>query len=427
MDQGGPSMDLAALESKSSEIAADAQVTTASIARALRRAARQSRLPVPLISGGAGYRARKGDKAFRWGILVSFVLVVLCPAFVSTVYWGLIASKQYATEAKFALRSGEASVLDSMGGFAGLPSSQQAQDTQILLNYIRSRAIVEALEKQADFNRIYTRDDVDLFSRLRPGEPIENLEKYWRKRADVGTESTSGIITLNVRAFTPEDSLSLVKTVIGLSEKLVNDLSTRSRRDALAQSQVELTRAEQNLKRATTAMRDARNAAGVLDATAAAGALNNVITMLRIQLSQAEQNLAVQTNADIVNSPQSRVLKARIASLRDQIKEYSGQIAGTADSNDGNMAGRLGALSSYQIDLELARQEYAQAAVTFENARIDLETQHAYLISFLQPALAEKSTYPRRGWEWAIVVLPSLLIWSLLVGIAFLVRDNMAK
>ncbi len=419
-------MSFAVLDPKTPTSLVDARSSTEAISRALRRAARQSRTPAPLISGGAGFRARKGERAFKWGVLVSFILLVACPALVSAIYWGLIASNQYLVEAKFALRSGEASVLDSLGGFAGLPSSQKMQDTQILANYVHSRAIVEALQKDVDLRGIYGRSDVDYFSRLRPDEPIEDLEKYWRKRVGVNIESSSGIVTLDVRAFTPQDAVLLASKVIELSEKLVNDITARSRADALKQSQAELTRAERSLIQATAAMRDKRNAAGVLDAAAAAEGINRLLTALRLQQSQTEENLAVMSDSAAGNSPQARLLKARIASLADQIKAYSSQIAGGGDGDD-TMAGRLGALSSVQIDLDLARQQYAQSALIFENARIDLETQQAYLVSFLQPTLPEKSTFPRRGWECAIIILPSLLIWSLLVGVAFLIRDHRAR
>ena len=48
-------------------------------------------------SGGAGFRARKGDRAFRIGILASFVALFLLPLLGVSIYWGLIASKQYST------------------------------------------------------------------------------------------------------------------------------------------------------------------------------------------------------------------------------------------------------------------------------------------------------------------------------------------
>ncbi|HEX8076612.1 MAG TPA: hypothetical protein VF511_02270 [Chthoniobacterales bacterium] len=394
------------------------------ISRALRRSARKARAPAGIISGGTGFHARKGVRAFRIGLLVSLMVLVICPVLVESVYWGLIASKQYSTEMKFAVRTGESSPLSGLGGILG--SSQQSQDTQIVADYIRSRAMIEALGDRIDLRKVYGRDGVDYFSRFDPTDSMEELQKYWHKRVDTKIEMISGIVSVDVRAFTPEESLALGSAILELSEKLVNDLSTRSRRDALDQARLELSRAEQRLQTASTAMRDARNAEGVLDATAAAEALSKVVTALRLELARAEQDIASQGAA--YESPQTRVIQARVGSIKAQIDDYSRQIA-DVDVRRGSstMADRLRLLSTMQVELDLARMNYAKASAIFENARTDLETQHAYLVTSLRPTLAQKSTYPRRLWEWLIVIAPCLLAWMVLVAIAFLVRDNMAR
>jgi capsular polysaccharide transport system permease protein len=407
----------------------DPRALRESISRALRRNARKARAPAAIISGGAGFQARKGARAFRMGLIASFVVVVLLPFLAASTYWGLMASDQYVTETKFSLRSAESSPLDMLGGMMGAPASQSAQDAQIILNYIKSRTMVEALNQALDLRRIYSRPDVDYFSRFKKGDAIEDLVKYVKKRMDVSIEPLSGIIHLEIRAFTPEDSLALTKKAIDFSESLVNDLSTRARKDSFRLAQSELTRAEDRLRTATEQMREVRDKQGVLDATAAAEAITKVITTLRIELSHAEESLAtLASGTSNPDAPQVRILNARIASLKNQIEDYTRQIAGGGkDSGAESMADRLGALSRQQVELDLARQQYVLASANFESARLGLETQNAYLVSFLRPALAEKSTYPRRWWEWAIVVVPALVIWALLSGVAFVVRDFMAK
>ncbi len=423
-------MSFSDLDSKIPVQVDDPRALRESISRALRRNARKARAPAAIISGGgAGFQARKGARAFRLGLIASFVAIVLVPLAVETVYWGFIASKQYSTETKFTLRTGESSPLDALGGMMGAPSSQTAQDTQIIANYIKSRSMVEALNQALDLRRIYSRPDVDYFSRFRHGDAIEDLVKYFKKRMDVSIDPASGIIQLDIRAFTPEDSLALTKKAIELSEELVNSLSTRARNDSFKLAQSELTRAEDRLRAATDQMRQVRDEQGVLDAGAAAEALTKVITALRLQLSQAEESLATQSaGASNPDSPTVRILNARINSLKSQIADYTRQIAGGgSDAGSDSMAQRLGALSRQQVELDLARQQYTLASANFESSRLSLETRNAYLLSFLRPALAEKSTYPHRGWEWSIVVFPALFIWMLISGLAFVVRDYMAK
>lgn len=407
----------------------EAREVADSISRGLRRAARKARAPAGLISGGGGVRARRGDRAFRLSILASFIACVIVPLAVESVYWGLIASKQYATEAKFTIQAGQASPLDTLGGLFGLGASQTAQDTEIVAQYIKSRTMVEALDRALDMRRIYSRDDVDYFSRFDHDDPIEDLEKYWNKRVTVKIENLSRIVDVSVRAFTPQDSLALTNKVLSLSEAIVNDLSNRSRRDALAQSLSELERSEKRLKEATAAMRDARNAQHVLDAKSAAESIEKIVSVLRLERAKLEQDLAAQPGV-ASDSPHVRIIRARIASIQKQIEDYSNKIAsagGTSGNKEGSLANRLGLLSRKQVDLDLARQQYAQASAVYQNARVNLETQQVYLVTSMRPTLAQESTYPRRWWEWSIIVFPALLIWAILVAIAFLVRDNMAK
>lgn len=410
-------------------VTADAATLTAeAISRGLRRAANKSRTPTRIISGGGGFQARRGDRAFRIGFIASFALLVALPLFVASVYWGLIASKQYLTETKFALRSGETSLIASMGGAgAGGQNDQQMQEAQVVSKYILSRAIVEELDRKLDLRKMFSRPGVDYFSRIDADDPIETLEKYWKKRVDSSVDIMSGIISVGVRAFTPDDSLEITRHVVELSERLVNELSTRTRRDALAQARAELTRAEERLLTATTAMRDARNAEGVIDAPAAAEAINKVITELRLELAAAEENLALQESASASQSPQARLLNARVRSLRSQIAEYTAQIAGGGGNGSESLAGHANVLSKHQMEVSVAQQQYAAAATGYESARADFESQRAYLAPFLRPTLAEKSIYPRRWVEWAIIVVPASIGWAILAAIAFLVRDHMAK
>lgn len=399
------------------------------ISRALRRAARTARAPVSVISGGQG-QARGGARWFRIGLIASFVLMVALPFLAESVYWGLIASEQYATELRFAVRSADSGPSPT-AGLGGAPIQSLAggasQDTQIAANFILSKGIVETLEQSIGLRRIFGRPEADYFSRFDPSDSVEELEKYWRKRATVEIDNTSGIVSVVVRAFTPQDSIEIARKTLQQSEQLVNDMSTRSRRDKLDLAKRELDRTEEALRQNTAAMRDVREAQGVLDARASADALNKVIEKLRIGLSQAQQDLAAlgETGA---GSPTARVLRARIASIKSQIDDYSRQIASASATSAGpSLAQREDPLSRAQVELDIARQQYAQASTAFQRARADLEMQHTYLMSILKPTLAETSTYPRRWWEWSIVVIPLALGWGLLAALAFLVRDNMAK
>jgi capsular polysaccharide transport system permease protein len=119
-------------------------------------------------------------------------------------------------------------------------------------------------------------------------------------------------------------------------------------------------------------------------------------------------------------------MNARVQTLQEQIGRYAMQIG---DKNQGgeSLADRKSALDLKQVEVNIAMQRYVVASMGYENARVDIETQKAYLSPFIKPMLATKATYPKRMWEWFLICGPALLAWALLTGAAFLVRDYMAK
>ena len=86
------------------------------------------------------------------------------------------------------------------------------------------------------------------------------------------------------------------------------------------------------------------------------------------------------------DAPQVRVLNSRAQALQDQIDKYASQIA---DKNQGgeSMADRKRALDLKQTDICMAMQRYLLASIAFENARVDLYSQKAYLAPFVKPLL----------------------------------------
>ena len=315
--------------------------------------------------------------------------------------------------------------------------------------FIESRAMVEAIDNAFDFRKLYSKSEVDYLSRFDPSYRVEEMVKYWKRRIDVHLETQSGIITLEVRAFTAEESLEIARKVAELSENLVNQMSDRARQAALSQSKEELERAQRNLQTASDAMRNARNNEGVLDVALLAEASMKVMTSLKIELASREQDFAVRAKDISSDAPQTRILSAQIANLKTQIARINDDLtrrgegesppgetpagtvaisapaAGGRDNQPKSLAGSLNVLERYQVELTLAQQQYASAALAYETARIETETQHAYLNAFLTPILAQKAIYPKRWWNWSIIVFPDLFLWLTVLGLSFLIRDNM--
>ncbi len=366
------------------------------IAESLRQFARMSRF-ADRRKGIRSYQSHV--KSDPW-VPILFVVCFVLPALAGVIYYGLIASDRYVTEARFALRpaigGAEKANPDSVGTTSGVPAQMVAQDTLITHSYILSRPMVETIEKQLPIRAWFGRDSIDYLSRFDPDKPIEKFLKYWKQRVEVDVESSSGIMSLWVEAFDPDESLAISKAVLKEAERMVNELSMNARNDALAESNRELKLADERLRKVSLAVRDLRNREGVLDAQKSNEANLKVISELRAN----RINLAVQLaigQRDL--GPESR----RIMDLKQQIHDIDDNIAriekasATQDPEQKRVLSEaLTRFEALENERKNATKYYEQVLSAHERARIVAARQIEFFSPIVQPVKAESATQPRR-------------------------------
>lgn len=400
--------------------------TAEAISAELRKAARKARNPQPILTGGGGFRARKSDRYFHGFLAVVFFLLFIVPVAGATVYYGFLAANQYVTEARFAVRSGTDMSVTGLSALSSFIDTGQARDGLIIADYVKSSAMVAALSKQYDLRGMFSRVDYDFAARFDATKSNEKFIDYWDRQLYVNVDRNSGLITLTLRAFSPQDSLALTNSIISEAEKMVNQLTRKSEADALARTEKELQLKREKLQNTVSELRDVRNAAGVLDVKVLAKAYTDLLTELRLELSK--QELSIKTTA--ADSPQIQPAINRAKVLRSQIAEYERAIAGGLDMSSpqtSNLAEVATRMQQKEIELSIARDEYASAMAGYESARLAMERQRSYLLPYVQPSLADDSVYPRRMLMWLAALAVSTLITAVSFGLTFLVRDHMAK
>lgn len=362
--------------------------------------------------------ARAGHR-FDVPVAASFLVVVLIPCLIATAYFALVAAGQYASEMRLSVRSGEKVSMD-LGG-----SMTQGQDTLMVQNYLTSRALVEELDRRVGLRQLYSRPGVDTLSRVDPEAPIEELVRYWRQRVHASIDSSSGIVTITVRAFTAEDAQLVARTVLEMSEALVNDMSRRSRQDVLAQSESELRRAEERMKAARTAFQELRNEEGMLDPRKQAEGINKLLGELRMDRIRAQNELTTAQPVLSPQAPQLQVLRARLAAMDEQIAALEHKLTGESGGAEPTIASSITRFDRLDIEQKVAERQYISATTALERARMNADRQSVYLVAFVQPLLPQEARYPRRFWLILGFVVTAGLLWACGIGIATLVRDHM--
>jgi capsular polysaccharide transport system permease protein len=406
-----------------------AQAASRALAEAARRARFSSR------ARGAyqktGFESRRNERMMRVIRIALLVLVVAIPNTVSLLYFSLLASDQYISEAKFTVSSGAIPKMDGFGSVTGLPPLAIIQDTLVITSYIESRAIVEHLNREMGLEDLYSASSIDWWARFDKSKPIEKFVSYWEKMARINITQPAAVVTLELRAFTAQDAKNIASAVIAQCEALVNSLNERMRRDTVRAAEEQLQQAGDALREARLKMEQVRNAEGLVDIKQATTAISQLLTeqeglLLRAQTEYQSKRAYLDDTA-----PQVRPLKERIAALTAQVETLKQQItqkAGEALSSHAEKAlsGKMTEFSTLELQQQVAEKRYAAASMALTQARNLSDQKMLYLHQIAAPALPQEARYPKRQLNIGLIFAGSIALWFVSVGLASFVRNHMA-
>jgi capsular polysaccharide transport system permease protein len=370
-------------------------------------------------------------------LMISFLACILLPGLVASLYFFGFAANQYVSQASFAVRSNDTQTADVLGMMTGMPGTTITSDSYIVTDYIRSREMVEELERRLSLRKIYDNPEADFLTRLDPGVSLEGLVKYWNKRIDVFFDSTKATVSVTVQAFTPEDAQTIAREIVEITRRLVNELSAQARRDAVQFAASELARAELRVRGARADMLQFRIKHNEFDPSITAESTLGIVSSMESKRSEFKTQLAALSGYLADNAPSVQMLKSRIAALDTEIARVQGQISHGSDSNgaeagDASNGADSGALASvvalYQeltLNQEFAEKAYAAALASMERARVEADRTQSYLALYLTPNLAEEAAYPRRVLSIMIVLIFAAILWAVGALGVLTVRDHM--
>ena len=350
-----------------------------------------------------------------------FLVIVLLPTVSAAIYFFLIASPRYVSEARFVVRSPAQEQPSSLGvALQGVGLSPATTDSFAVHEYIRSRDGLRALMTEHDVMGMYERNGVDVFSR--PISPLVRRRTFddfyagLQRYVKVGYDSTTGISTLRVQAFSPKEAQDLANGYLDAGERLVNRLNVRAAANAVAEAEQGVADAASRMSRAQVALTEFRNREGSLDPTRSAIAGAEMVGALNLRLAELRAERA-QLVAEAPSSPQLASIDNRIRALEGQTQLELRRQAGASSS----LASKIGSYETLLLEREMSDKNLMLANAALENARQDRRRQALYLERVVEPAAAERSDEPRRLRSVLAILLSCLVaygtLWLIMAGL----------
>jgi capsular polysaccharide transport system permease protein len=351
------------------------------------------------------------------------MMLVFAPTFTLAIYYYLIASYQYESEAHFIVNSGSTSTnipssgLGQMLGMSGGLSGAQGQVLSVA-DYLQSHDAVETLNQRTNLVEVFRRPGTDLWSRLWFSDPTpESMLRYYRGKVRVHFDRDTGITTLKVRTFRRDDSYRITEELLRLGEARVNQMNRRSYNDAVAMARAQLARAEEGVAEVQRRITGYRQQGRDIDPQATGEAQTRLVTDLRGNLAAAQAQLESMGATISRSSPQYVALARHVAALRAEMARQSAQLTGIGPT----IARNLGGYEDLKVRQEFVAKRYESAAAAFDKARQDAQRQQLYLVRVVNPNRPVKALYPERT-KIVLTVLVGLLLtygigWLIVAGV----------
>ena len=361
-------------------------------------------------------RAAAWLNGHRW-----FTGLVLLPTLATVIYMYLFAANQYESEARFLVRSQSAPSLSMLGQVLGAAASPSTEEASGVVSFLRSHDAVRALGKDVDLVAIWRRNGLDILNGVKAKPTEEELTRYFEKRVSAVLSSSSGIVTLKVRTFRPEDSKVIADRLLGYSEELVNRFSARAEADSLRIAREEVARSEARVADLSGRVTRLREESRTLDPTSSVRVVTEVVGGLEAQLAKGRAELSAMRTYLRQGSPRLTEQETRVASIEAQLAAQRSRLTG-----ERSLTPTVAGFERIGVEREFANRGYASALTSLETARLNAQRQHVYLVRVVEPNLPQKSTVPKRAYTVLLIFGGLLLAYGVGWVISIGVREHAA-
>ena len=359
---------------------------------------------------------------YRKSILLAIFVII--PTVLLAIYLTFIFSPMYISTSYFALRSNDNSELSAVQSFLSSTSTGTVMDAHIIHNHISSSDMLEKVASVIDIHAHYADRSKDVYSRLKLHPTKEEMLEYWQWLVSVTYELDKGIISVEVKAYTPEMAKAVNDATLYYSEELVNQMNARAHQDAIKLAKDEVDMAEQRVFRAQAALRNFRDDKSILDPASTARGLEGVIASLESEAASVQAELNASLQVMHKSSPRVVTLQNRLNALQRQIAQEKTRLAGLSAQNT-SLSSLVGDYTQLVTEEKFAQDQLVRSMAALEVARLKAIAKSRYIVPFQPPTLPEESLYPRPF----LFTLFGFFILLILLGITSLVlaaiKDHM--
>jgi len=353
------------------------------------------------------------------------IAMIILPMILAAAYYFLFAVDRYVSFAQVVVRQDGNNSAAQVPGIATLLSGTNPvsrEETLYLREYITSTEMMMLLEDRVHWIEQYADQRSDVFFWLDNKAEREDLLKYYQRMVTAHFDETTGLLRVEVQAFSPELSEKILRTILEASEHFVNEVSHRIAREQMKFAEIELGNARQAYATRKTELLDFQNVNKVLDGGNSAQNRATIIAELESQYTKEQATLTEMLFKLRADAPQVRQQKQKVEAIIQQLSKEKQTLVSSPKGSQLNVVA-----SRYQqlmLDAGIAEASYKTAVAALDNARIETSKKIRTLVTVVSPNTPQLAVYPERWYNLATILLGLLMLYGITRFVLASIEDH---
>jgi capsular polysaccharide transport system permease protein len=340
----------------------------------------------------------------------------------ATVYWSLLASDRFVSEAHVVVDRTDVSSAPTMDFSSMLGLGSSNRDLLLMRDHLLSVDMALKLDKQLGLRAHYSDWRRDPLSRMWFADGAQEwFYKHYLSRVSVEMDDVVGVLRIRVQAYDPAVAQAISSRLVREGELFMNDLVHGLAREQVRFLEEEVARMGERMIATRNALLAYQDNKGMVSPQSTVEGLAQIVNQLEGDLSRLRTQRGALLGYLSPDAPDVVQLDVQIRSMSRQLDVEKARLASPQGSALNSVAEEYQRL---QMEAEFAQDTYRTALVALEKGRVDA-TRTMKKVSIVQaPTLPEDAQEPRRLYNILVFALMAALIAGIVRLMAAIIRDH---
>lgn len=356
--------------------------------------------------------------------------MIIIPFLLAAIYLFVFAANRYVSSSQVVVRQQESGQQAGMPGLAmlvGAVDPVSREDTLYLKEYIVSHDMLAVLESKLNWTAHYSGKWNDPLFYLSSSASSEEKLAFYQRMVTTNYDETTGLLQIDVQAFTSDYAKAVLKEILVQSEVFVNEITRSMADEQLSFARRELMASAERYENKQAELLAFQNEHNLFNAEVTAESMSQIVANLEAEIVKEKARLNGLKTRLAANAPQIRSQENKINALIKQLEAEQRKITSGDFKSAEDMLNLNTIAFEYrrlQVDLLVSEEFYKTSLAVVENAKLETIKNIRSLIAVVQPNLPEKAAYPRTIYNLITILIVLLLIYGITQFVLASIRDH---